>query len=414
MRRRDALGALAALTSVGAGCTRREDGRVVATLWFSYGGKNREVLLDLVGRFNASQSRFRVVPTYQGDYFEALAKVRTALAAGVAPTFTHVVGEVVPYLAQAGVLEPLAGREGASSLALVPELAQAGAFAGGDREPLVAVPFNRSTPIMLANQDALAKHGVEPPRTWDELRASAARFVRGGSEFGFEVPISWWFWVAMVGQAGGSVVAADGSATLGGEAGVRALRFWQDLVHRDRSMRPPPGRDYNAWQATNQDFLSGRVPLIWTSTAFLRYLEETARFPVRAVALPRDVRSAVPTGGTFFVLLKGAPEPEKEAAWAFLRFMCDTEQTIDWATRTGYLPVTTRAIETLKSRGFYAKHPNDAVALAQLPDVQPWPWSPGLFRIQREIVEPRLEDAVLLDRDPQSVLDEARVAARET
>jgi sn-glycerol 3-phosphate transport system substrate-binding protein len=296
----------------------------------------------------------------------------------------------------------------------VPELAQAGAFLGGDREPLVSVPFNRSTPIMLANRDALAKHGVAIPKTWDELRAAAARFVRAGSEFGFEVPISWWFWVAMVGQAGGAVVAPDGSATLGDDAGVKALRFWQDLVHRDRTMRPPPGRDYNAWQATNQDFLSGRVPLIWTSTAFLRYLEETARFPVQAAPLPHDVRGAVPTGGTFFVILKGAPEPEKEAAWAFLRFMCDAEQTIDWATRTGYLPVTTRAIQTLRDRGFYAKHPNDEVALAQLPDVQPWPWSPGLFRIQREVVEPRLEDAVLLDRDPRAVLDEARVAARET
>src|SRR5206468_834107 len=142
--------------------------------------------------------------------------------------------------------------------------------------------------------------------------------------YGFECPIDWWFWAALVGQAGGEVVAEHGAPTLGGEAGVRALRFWQRLVNDDHSMRPPPGRDYNAWQATNTDFLAGRAAMIWTSTAFLRYLEENARFEVGAAPLPRDVRAAVPTGGTFFVMPRGAaPSAERaqEAGWAFLKWM---------------------------------------------------------------------------------------------
>ena len=85
MRRRALLGASAGMLG-GAllpGCARRDvpKDRTVATLWFSYGGKNREVLLDLVARFNAEQRQDFVLPTYQGDYFEALAKLRTALAA---------------------------------------------------------------------------------------------------------------------------------------------------------------------------------------------------------------------------------------------------------------------------------------------------------------------------------------------
>jgi sn-glycerol 3-phosphate transport system substrate-binding protein len=417
MRRRDLLRALAGtLVAAPLGCGRvsREDGRSVATLWFSYGGKNREVLLDLVRRFNASQSSVLVKPTYQGDYFEALAKLRTAIAAGAAPSFSHVVGEVVPYLARAGVLEPLDAYEGARAIAFVRALCQAGAFRGGDAQPLVAIPFNRSTPIMYANGHVLDEARVEVPRTWDELEAAAKRLtVRSpsGVRWGYEVPISWWFWVAMVGQAGGSVVADDGAPTLGGSAGERALAFWQKLVHEDHVMRPPPGRDYNAWQATNEDFLAGRVALTWTSTAFLRYLEENARFPVRAAPLTRDLRASVPTGGTFFVVLRDAPPEEKQAAWAFLRWMCEPEQTIEWATRTGYLPVTEPAVERLFASGWYAAHPNDEVAYRQLADADPWPWAPDLFRIQRDVVEPRLEDAVLTGRDARAVLAEARAAA---
>lgn len=412
LRRRDVLGATAALSVVG--CRPRALGAGEVALWFSYGGKNREVLLDLVGRFNASQSRYRVLPTYQGDYFEALAKVRTALAAGLAPALTHIVGEVLPYLADAGALEPLEGREGARELGLVDALAQAGSYQGGATRPLWGIPFNRSTPIMYLNGALLGGRPV--PRTWDDLRELARALTdrsAGASRWGYEVPISWWFWVALVGQAGGEVLTPSGEPTLGGEAGVRALELWRALVHDDRSMRPPPGRDYNAWQVTNQDFLAGRAAFIWTSTAFLRYLEENARFPVIAAPLPHADRPAVPTGGTFFVVLRQAPEPEKEAAWAFLRWMSRPEQAMEWATRTGYMPVTREAVARLEAQGFYRSHPNDRVAYDQLSAAQPWPWAPSLFRVQRQVVEPRLESAVLRNRDPRAVLAEARAAARD-
>jgi sn-glycerol 3-phosphate transport system substrate-binding protein len=253
------------------------------------------------------------------------------------------------------------------------------------------------------------------PRTWDELAELAKRLMRrrgGEVRWGYEVPISWWFWVAMLGQAGGRLVDSDGTPSLGGAAGEKALAFWQRLVHRDRTMRPPPGRDYNAWQVVNQDYLAERVACTWTSTAFLRYLEENARFPVVAAPLPRDVRASVPTGGTFFVVLRAVPRAEKEAAWAFLRWMCEPEQTIAWATRTGYLPVTEDAVAHLDATGYYRAHPNDRVAYDQLAAADAWPWAPNLFRIQRDVVEPRLEEAVLTNRDPRTVLDEARAEAR--
>ena len=218
--------------------------------------------------------------------------------------------------------------------------------------------------------------------------------------------------MALVGQAGADVVDLDGSVSLGGEAGVRAVEFWQALV-ADGSMKPPPGRDYNAWEATNQDYLAGRAAMIWTSTAFLKYLEDNARFPVVAAPLPKKERYAVPTGGTHWVLLKSAEPEEKRTAWAFLRFMHEPEQAIAWATQTGYMPVTHSAVERLERQGYYQKHPNDRVAFDQLAVAMRWPWSTELFRIQREIVEPRLERAVLSNADARQLLEEGRRLARD-
>lgn len=394
--------------------TRDDAGRVKLRLWFTLGGRNRDVLLEIIKRFHASQNDVRVEAVYQGDYFESLAKLRTAIAAKSAPGLSHVVAEVVPYLARAQALEPLDAYPGMKEIPFVPALGQAGAFRGGGELPLYGVPLNRSTPLMYCNGELFEKAGLAPPKTWKEM-TEAARALSDKKllRWGHEVPIAWWFWVALVGQAGGAVFDESGRPTLGGDAGVRALRLWQDLVHREQVMRPPPGRDYDAWNVVNQDFLGGRAGFIWTSTAYIRYLEDNAKFPVVAAPLPKDVRASVPTGGTFFVVPKQAPPEEKEAAARFLRFFCEPEQAAYLSTRTGYLPITTTAVEKMRADGFFAKHPNDQVAQEQLPSVDPWPWEPMLFRIERDIVDPRLEEAVLLDRNAESLLAEARaIAAR--
>lgn len=408
-------GALAAPLGCRSAGDPRLRGRVTAPLWFSYGGKNREVLLDLVGAFHAAQAEYAIKAVYQGDYFEGLAKLRTAIYAKEPPALSHVVGEVVPYLAEANVLETLDTFPGARDLDLVPALAQGRTWRGGAERPLVALPFNRSTPIAYYNRTLFKQAGLAPPTTWDELITVAGALTqRRGSateRWGFECPIDWWFWAALVGQAGGELVGADGSVGLGGEAGLQAVSLWRDMV-RARIMKPPPGRDYDAWQTTNTDFLAGKVAMIWNSTAFLRYLEGNASFEVGAAPLPAGVRRAVPTGGTFFILPKGVDPAVQAAAWAFLRFMMAPEQANAWATRTGYMPVSRAGLRLLEDQGYYASHPNDRVAVDQLAYAVPWPWSTELFRVQREIIQPRLESIIVSDADPRAMLDEARRLAR--
>jgi sn-glycerol 3-phosphate transport system substrate-binding protein len=75
------------------------------------------------------------------------------------------------------------------------------------------------------------------------------------------------------------------------------------------------------------------------------------------------------------------------------------------------MPVTRPAVERMEERGWYAKHPNDRVAYDQLGAVDPWPWAPELFRIERDVVEPRLESGVLEGGDPRAVMDAAREEA---
>ena len=412
------------LLTCGRSAPQPDDDRLTATFWFSYGGRNREVLQELLDAFHASQDRYRVDATFQGSYFEALAKLRTALITDDQPTFTHVVGEVLPYLWDAGVLTDLtpfaAGELPLSLDDMIPALTQDGYFDyGGRGVPLFSLPFNRSTPIAFYNRDLFDAEGVRPPETWEELRETAQRLTRREGDqtqrWGFEVPIDWWFWVALLYQSDGALLSPDGgSPRFDGPAGVEALAFLVELVNEHQVMRPPPGRDYSAWEVTNNDFLAGKAAMIWTSTAFLSYLTDNADFEVGAAPLPANVRHGVPTGGTFFVMLEGASVEEQEAAWAFLHFMMQPEQTAHWSRRTGYMPVDRRALDLPEMVELYNRDPNYRVALDQLEHAVKFPFSPSLFTIQRQHIQPRLERPVLGMGTAFDELGRAADAAQET
>ena len=406
----------------------REDGRVVVSFWYAYGDLVRKVLLDLVAQFNASQSRVVVKAVHQGDYFESLAKLRTAIAAKAAPALlSHVVLEVLPYLARAGVLEPLDGYEGAGSFDFVPALDQRGSFAApssaadADREPLYGIPFNRSTPIVFANGRWLERERVEMPRTWDELAAAASRLTQPERRRRRPVGIRGAHLVVVLGRDGrtGGWAHRRGltdASRWAGPAGEEALRFWQRLVEVDRVMRPPPGRDYQACPAIDQRELPARARghHVEAATAYVRYLEGTARFPVVAAPLPSRIRASVPTGGTMFV-----PDARgrggREARGVGVR-------SLDVRGRAGDRVVDAHRVHADDPLGGRASDrerlmstsatPSDRVAYDQLAaDGAVAVGAQDLFRVERDVVEPRLEEAVLTGRDAGEVMAEARADA---
>jgi sn-glycerol 3-phosphate transport system substrate-binding protein len=421
MKRRVLAVVLSSVLALGGGPAVAEP--VVAQFWYAFGGNNRVVTEAHIKKFNESQSRYRIEGAFQGDYFQAMAKIRAASVTKTAPPIFHAVGEILPNLWQAGLLESMEsharGPNGTDLADFLPGQSQHGYFdyLGKAPAPLFALPFFRSTPILYYNAEMLQAKGVKVPGTWEELRDAAEKLtVREGGAvrvYGFEVPVDWWFWYGLLHQAGGSLLTPDGRRAAFRERGTEALQFWVDLVNRDRTMKQPPGKDYSAWEVANTDFLNGRVAMIFTSTAFLNYITQNAKFKVGTAFLPAKVKSAVPTGGTYFVMLKDAPAPQKEAGWAFIKWMTDPAQTISLSKATGYMPIRVSAISSPEMQAFYRENPNYRVALDQLKHAQKFPFSPALYEIQREVIQPNLEAPVLGLRPAAETLAAAEAKANE-
>ncbi len=422
--RRDLLRACAA-SFAATGCRprarpRRENGRLVVELWYAYGDLVRRVLLDLVERFNASQTRVVVRAIHQGDYHEALAKLRTAMAAGVAPALTHVVLEVIPVSGArrrpraARRLRRCARYRVRASARPARRVRRSGARADGRRP--VQIVRHRSP---SANARILEQEGADAFRhTWEEDSPQVAkrlttRSADGEVRWGFEVPISWWYWVAMVGQAGGKLVEPDGRVSLGGDAGVAAVRFWQRLVRQDRVMRPPAGRRLSTGVAILERELLARTRG-----------HDVEQYGLRAV--PRREREVSCRHGA---AATGRPRSRADGRDDVRRRPRRSGR--GEAGRLGLRPLDVRARSDhrlVDAHGVHARHaPRGRPAWSRKdgtrdtrttgsPTISSATWSrgrgrPSSLRIDRDIVEPRLEVAVLTGRDAGELMAEAREEA---
>jgi sn-glycerol 3-phosphate transport system substrate-binding protein len=106
-------------------------------------------------------------------------------------------------------------------------------------------------------------------------------------------------------------------------------------------------------------------------------------------------------------MIKDATPVQKEAGWAFIRWMSEPEQTIAFCRPTGYMPVRVSAIQSPEMQQFYREQPNHRVAYDQLQHAVKFPFSPALFEIQRDQIQNQIEAPLVGLRTIQETMAQA-------
>jgi sn-glycerol 3-phosphate transport system substrate-binding protein len=242
---------------------------------------------------------------------------------------------------------------------------------------LVALPVNRSTPVLYYNKDLFAAAGLDPekpPATWQEVQqiAPALTSIEKG-RFGFLAPSFPWIFQALVWSSGGKLV--DGKHATFAEPAAKPLQIWADMVHRDKSAK------FGGRQSATSEFCGGRVAMALESTAMLHLYTTSSNFDVGTAALPHfaGFEPAVPMGGGAAVIPASLSDKRREAVWKFLTWFIATKQAAAWSRATGYIPVRESSRALLESKEFYVDNPGYEVAIKQLdvaresPQLPKWP-----------------------------------------
>ena len=232
-----AIGAAAALSFAGIAQAATE-----VQWWHAMGGKLGEKVVEIAEGFNASQSDYKVMPVYKGNYTETMTAAIAAFRAGQQPHIVQVfeVG-TASMMAAKGAIYPVYQLMADSGEPFDPAgyLASVTGYYTDTDGNMLSMPFNSSTPVLYYNRTAFEKAGIDAaPKTWPEVEAAAMKAQEAGYPCGFTT--GWQSWVQIenfsawhnqpIGTKANGFAGMDTEFTINSEAHVRhigQLAEWQ-------------------------------------------------------------------------------------------------------------------------------------------------------------------------------------------
>ncbi|KMO42209.1 glycerol-3-phosphate ABC transporter substrate-binding protein [Methylobacterium variabile] len=391
--------------------------------WHAMTGANNDAVNRLAEEFNASQSDYKVVPTYKGNYGETLNAGIAAFRAGTAPHIMQVfeVGTATMMSAK-GAVKPVyqlmkdAG-EPFDPKAYLPAITGYYSTTSGD---MLSFPFNSSSMVMWVNTDALKTIGLtEAPKTWPDLFAAAKKLRAGGfPNCGFSTTwVTWlnleqlsaWHNVPLATKANG-MDGLDATLEINGPVQVKHIANLAE-AQKDKTF------DYSGrYDSGFGRFTAGECPIMFGSSGSYGTVRGNAKFGWAAAPMPYypDVPGAPQNsiiGGASLWVMGGKKPDEYKGVAKFFTFLSDTDRQAKLHQTTGYMPITRAAYEKSKAEGFYDKNPALEVPIKELTNKPPTENSRGLrlgnLPQMRDLWAEEIEAALAGKKTAKQALDEA-------
>jgi multiple sugar transport system substrate-binding protein len=129
---------------------------------------------------------------------------------------------------------------------------------------VIALPYFADAQFLYYRKDLLEKHGVQPPKTWDELKAGAERIMKGEGNAnlsGFQTagaPIEGTVCTYLVPMwgAGGNLTDATGKLALNTEAAKKPFQLWSEMKAANVT---PPNQAEIPTDRIRQNFQAGNL-----------------------------------------------------------------------------------------------------------------------------------------------------------
>ncbi|NPV53594.1 MAG: sugar ABC transporter substrate-binding protein [Firmicutes bacterium] len=300
-----------------------------------------------------------------------------------------------------GVLEPL-------DKWLSPEFIKGfypGALEARIKGKLYGLPVAMSARTLFYRSDLISK----PPTTWSELVKVAQEVTSKHKIYGIGVSgkkfVELTEFVYYLYGNGGSFfeIEPDGSygkAKFNDKAGVEALQFMVDLVHKYKVTEPNVTEND---RGSLQDlFIAGKLAMVETGPWFAAMLQERAPNLKWGVApMPHNDGKPQSTLMVTDSIVMFKSSKNKEAAVKYLNFIYQDKYRLEFNKAFGMLPV--RASVGAMS---YFQTPYYKVYIDQLPRAQGWPLMSEWAKAE-DVLWDAVGAALLKIKPPKQALDEA-------
>jgi sn-glycerol 3-phosphate transport system substrate-binding protein len=344
--------------------------------WHSMEGELGRTLEALVAKYNGTQSTFKVVPTYRGNYTENLNAAIAAYRAKKQPHLVQVFEVGTQTMMNSGAIYPVQDLLKDHKIAMEWDdfLPAVLSYYRDSKGVLLSMPFNSSTPEMFYNLDMFKKAGIKnPPSTWQELQITSKKLIESGAKCG--TVIGWQQWILIENFA--SIHNIPFASNDNGFKSLKTQLLYDTpiIVNNIKMLKEMMKDGSFRYEGRRNDpskkvFLAGLCGIYMDSSSAIGGLKKVAKFKWAAAPMPYNAGLKNPLnsiiGGATLWVFKGHQSDEYKGVADFISFLAKAENQVWWHKETGYLPITKTAYEQLKKEQYFQKEPFQEVAIKQL------------------------------------------------
>ncbi len=384
--------------------------RTTIVFWHSMGGNLNDAIDHLVDEYNNSQDKYFVKAEFQGEYDDALTKLRSSASGkDVGADLVQVFDLGTRYMIDSDLIKPIQDFVDEDNYDLSQLEDNLLAYYTVDGK-LNSMPFNSSTPLLYYNKDMFDKAGVKPPKSLEEMKEIGEKLKDSGVT---DMPISmsiygWWIDQFMSKQGldlfdneNGRKSNPTKTVFKDNDGVLNILKAWKEL--EDAGIAPNVGK-----QGGIPEFNSGTSAMTFASTASLAQIlsEVGDRFEVGTAYFPGVSDSdnhGVSIGGASLYALDSGDKEKMEATWDFIKFLVNVDSQTYWNANTGYFPVNKDVLDTDKFKELIKESPQFETAIDQLHDSTPDDQGAlsTVFQESRQIMEKYIEEMLNGNMSPE-------------
>ena len=259
---------------------------------------------------------------------------------------------------------------------------------------LYSIPRDNGTEVLYYNKDDFDKAGIKYPDgtwKWADLQAAAKKLTvtSGGRVTRYGLVLESNEWPMFVYQNGGSVFddpVQPTTFTLGDDKGAAAIQWVADMINKDKSV--PNFQESDQMGGTASMFTADQASMSITNASRLgSYANATFKWAVAPVPAGPDGIKANEAGGAGFAM--NANSKIKDAAWAFMQYLCGPDGQIAF-TSSGGSPAVPAMIGNADVKASF-KAPFADVFLSESENGKVFPQFPKYVDITNKLIQPALD-----------------------
>ena len=328
------------LTACGGGTTTGADsGKVV---FWDTSGPNEHPVFEQVAKDCAAKGGYSV-DVQQVSFDQALANYKTAAQGGQGPDVLRSDVGWVAQLAQNGLIADLSGTDAAKDTSDYLDGPLGSTVYNGKT---YAVPQVTDTLALLYNKKMLADAGVQPPTTWDELKADAPKL--GGPKAIFLNNDAYYALPFIYGAGGDLLDVQNKKIVVNSAQNVQALQTAKGLL--DAKAATTALDQANSYNNMKAAFSAGQVAMEidgpWTVVDLLKgdAFKDPGNLGVAVLPGVTAGKGSGPIGGQDYVVRQGTKA--KTSSVKFVQCMSATDAQVTISKQLGLLPTRKSAYDS--------------------------------------------------------------------